>query len=114
LGARGDPLPVGLELQAELVVVHLQVPVSAAINRFGHDFLNFLRQYTDINPVGTIVSKPAEPKAVVETTEKDDIVLERNIGPATAAPAAAASASTSNTAARCCKTKTSPGTTSSA
>src|SRR5215468_11114299 len=80
LRARGDPLPVGLELQAELVVMHSQVPVSAAHNRFRYDILNFLRQYTDIDPVGTIVGKPIEPKAVVEATEKNDIVFERNIG----------------------------------
>ena len=49
--------------------MHFQVPVSAAHNRFRYDFLNFLRQYTDIDPVGTIVGKPVEPKAVVETTE---------------------------------------------
>jgi len=94
--------------------MHSQVPVSAAHDRFRHDFLNFLRQYTDINPVGTIVGKPVEPKPVIETTEKNDIVLERNIGPASAAPAAKTSASAANAATRCCKTKASAGTTSNA
>jgi hypothetical protein len=73
--------------------------------------LYFLGQYTDVDLSGTIVGKPVEPKAVVEATEKDDIVLERNIGPATAAPAANTSASATNAAARCCKAKTSARTT---
>ena len=112
-GARGDPLPVGLKRNSELVVIHSQVPVSPAHNSFGHDLLHFLRQYTDIDPVGTIVGKPIEPKAVVEATEKNDIVFERNIGPATAAPAAkTSSASATNAAARCCKTMNSARTTS--
>ena len=115
-GARGDPLPVGLERQAELVVIHSQVAVSAAHNCFRHDVLNFLRQDTDIRLVGTIVGKPVEAKAVVETTEKNDIVLERHIGPAPAAPTAtsASDTATSHPTARCSKAKTSAGTASNA
>jgi hypothetical protein len=76
--------------------------------------LYFLGQYTDIDPVGTIVSKPVKPKSVVETTKQNDIVLERNIGPAAAAPApetSAAETSTPSVASRCCKPKTSAGAT---
>ena len=94
--------------------MHSQVPVLAAHNGFRHDFLNFLRQDTDIDLVGTIVGKPVEAKAVGETTEKNDIVFERHIGPATAATAAKTSAPTSNVAARSCITKTSAGTMSNA
>jgi len=95
--------------------MHSQVPVLAAHNGFRHDFLNFLRQDTDIDLVGTIVGKPVEAKAVGETTEKNDIVFERHIGPATAATAAKTSASetsTTNPTARCRITKASAGTTS--
>ena len=49
MGARGDPLLVGLERHSELVVIHPQVPVSAAHNSFGPDLLHFLRQHTDID-----------------------------------------------------------------
>jgi hypothetical protein len=94
--------------------MHSQVPVLAAHNRFRHDFLNFLRQDTDIDLVGTIVGKPVEAKAVGETTEKNDVVLERHIGAATAAATAAKTSasetSTSNATARCRITKTSAGT----
>lgn len=78
-------------------------------NCFRHDFLYFLGQYTDVDLSGTIVGKPVEPKAVVETTEKNDVVLERNIGPATAAETSASETSTPDAAARCCITKTSAG-----
>ena len=66
-----------------------QVPVRTAHNCRRPDFLNFLRQYTDIGLVGTVVGKPIESKAVVEMTKKNNVVLERDIGPAstTTAPA---------------------------
>ena len=84
---------VSLKLQSELFVVNPQVSVPAAHNCFRHDFLHFLRQYTDIHLVGAIVRKSIEANAIVEMTEKNDIVLERNIGPASAPPAAKTSAS---------------------
>ena len=70
LGARRDPLPVGLKSQAELVVVDPQVSVPAAHDCLRHDFLHFLRQYADIDLVRAVVGKPIKPEAVVETTEK--------------------------------------------
>ena len=73
-----------------------QVPVRTAHNCLRSDSLNFLRQYTDIGLVGTVVGKPIEPKAVVETTEKNNVMLERDIGPASATTPTAASASTSS------------------
>ena len=78
-----------------------QVPVRTAHNCLRHDFLNFLRQYTDIDLVGTVVGKPIESKAVVEVTEKNNVVLERNVGPAsTTAPAASASTSAASESGR--------------
>jgi len=78
--------------------------------------LYFLGQHADIDPVGAIVGKPVEPKAVVEMAKKNDIVLQRDIGPAAAAPApdtSASETSTPNAASRCCKPKTSARTTRS-
>jgi hypothetical protein len=60
-GARSDPLPIGLEPQAELVVTDPQIPIPATHDRLRPDFLHFLRQYTDIDLVGTIVGEPVEP-----------------------------------------------------
>ena len=73
-----------------------QVPVRTAHNCRRPDFLNFLRQYTDIGLVGTVVGKPIESKAVVEMTKKNNVVLERDIGPASTTTPTAASASTSS------------------
>jgi hypothetical protein len=52
--------------------------------------LHFLRQDADIGLVAAVIAEAIEPKAVVETAEKGDVVLKRNIG----APTTAASSST--------------------
>jgi hypothetical protein len=51
-----------------------------------------------IDLVGSVVGKPVDPETVIETTEKDDVVLERNIRPASAAPAAEESPSRTSAA----------------
>src|SRR4029450_13849076 len=81
LCARCDPLLVGLELQAELVVEDLKIAVPAAHDRLRHDRLRFLRHHADIDLVAAVIAEAIEPKAVVQTTEKGDVVLKRNIRP---------------------------------
>src|SRR4030095_2784459 len=90
LCARRDPLLVGLELQAELVVEDLKIAVPTAHDRLRHDRLRFLRHHADIDLVAAVIAEAIEPKAVVQTTEKGDVVLKRNIGPPATAAASSA------------------------
>ena len=87
LRARRNPLPVGLESHADPVVVDPQVSVPATHNGLRRDFLHFLRQYADIDLVRAIVGKPIKPDAVAQIGKTNNVVLERNIGPPSAAPA---------------------------
>src|SRR5262245_16849405 len=92
--ARSEPLLVGLEFHAELVVEDSQVAVAAAHDRVRHDGPHLLRHDADIGAVAAVVGEAIEAEAVVEMAEQDDVVLERNIGPPAAAAAAAATATT--------------------
>src|SRR5450631_3164529 len=81
--ARCDPVVVGLEGQAKLVVEDPQIAVPTADNRLRHDRLHFLRYDADIGFVAAIVAEAIEPEPVVEATEESDVVLEPDIGPPT-------------------------------
>src|SRR5262245_4880334 len=87
-GARCDPPLVRLQLQAELVIEDHEVAVATLHDRVRHDRLHLLRHDADIGLLAAVIAETIEPKAVVETAEKGDVVLEHNIG----APAAASSA----------------------
>ena len=87
-----------------------QVAVAAALDRLRHDVSDFLCQHTDIGLIGPIIGKTVKSQAVVETTQKDNVVLERNIRPASAAPTSASN----STAARCMEAMASAVTTSCA
>src|SRR5437762_9358331 len=63
MSARRDPLVVGLELQAELVVEDPQIAVAAAQYRRGHDCLDFLRHHANISLVATVVAEAVEAEA---------------------------------------------------
>ncbi len=76
-----------------------QVAIPPALDSLRHDRLHFLRHHADIGLVGAIVGKPVEPETAVETTEKDDVVLEGDIRPASAAPASEAPAAAETPAA---------------
>src|SRR6266849_5132268 len=78
--ARRDPLVVGLELQAELVVEDAQIAIAAAHHRRGHDCLDFLRHDADIDLVAVIVAEAVEAEAVVEVAKEGDVVLECHVG----------------------------------
>ena len=85
---RGDPLIVGLERDAKLVVEYPQIAVAAAHDRGRHDCLDFLSNDTDIRFVAAIIAEAIEAETVIETAEQVDVVLQGNIR----APSAAASA----------------------
>jgi len=69
--------------------VHPEGAVPAAADRIRHDDLHLLRHHADIGLVAAVVAEAIEAKAVVELTEKSDVVLEGDVGPAAPATAAA-------------------------
>src|SRR5262245_38540626 len=87
--ARCDPLLVSLELQAQLVVEDHEVAVLSSHDRLRHDRLHLLCHESDVGLLAAVIAEAIEPKAVVETAEEGDVVLERNIGPPAAASSAA-------------------------
>src|SRR5437016_10677047 len=94
LRAGGEPLIVGLELQAELVIEHPQRAVAAAHDRIGHYSLHFLRHHADIGLVAAIVAEAIEAEAVVEMAKERDVVLEHHVGSPAATTATAAATTT--------------------
>src|SRR5262245_43408901 len=94
-----QPLLVGLELQAEPVIEDAQVAIATAHDRFRHDVLHFLRHHADIGPGAAVVAEAIEAQAVVEMAEQGDVVLERDIRPASTAATAAAAATTAESTA---------------
>src|SRR4051812_34333845 len=97
--ARSDPLIVGLELDAELIVPNAQIAVVGADHCIRSDELRLLRHDADIGLVAAVVAEGIDPKAFVEMTEQHDVVLQRDVGGAPPAPASAAPASTTTHAA---------------
>jgi len=92
---RSQPLPVGLELQTEVVVEHPQIAVASAHDRLRHDLLHFLGDDADIGLIAAVVTEAIDAEAVVEMAEENDIVFERDIGTASAAATAAAATAAS-------------------
>src|SRR5580700_4711100 len=83
---------VTLERHAELVVVHTQIAVAAARGRFRHDLLHLLGHDADIGLVAAVVAEAIEAEAVVEMAEQRDVVLEPDVGSASATAATTAAA----------------------
>ena len=73
--------------------------VLATHHSLRHDWLHILRDHADIGLVAAVVAKAIVAQAVSEMAEKNDIVLQRNIGPSPAATTAASAATTAATAA---------------
>src|SRR5690242_1213561 len=92
--AARDPLPVGLERQSQLLVRNAHVAVSADRDRFRRHALDLLRHHPNVSGVAAVVDETVIAKAVVEPSDEHDVVLEANVGAATA-PAAAAHAAAS-------------------
>src|SRR5262249_59883760 len=82
---RCNPLFVGLELDAQPVVEHAQRAIAIVYNGFRHDRLHFLRNHADIGTIAAVVAEAIVAKAVRQVAEKNDIVLEHDIGPTAAA-----------------------------
>src|SRR4051794_19479598 len=79
MSARRGPLVVGLELQTELVVEDAQIAVAATQYRRGHDCLDLLGHHADIDLVAAVVAEAVEAKAIVEVTEKRNVVLKHHV-----------------------------------
>src|SRR5581483_8097 len=97
--ARGEPLIVALELQPESVVEDKQVAVVTADDGIGRNDLHLLRHHADIGLVAAIVAEAIEAKPVIEVSKQDHMVLERDVGAASAATTAAPAAAAATTAA---------------
>src|SRR5262245_2545492 len=87
---RSQPLVVALEAHAQPVVVHAQDAFRIAAHRIGPHELHLLRHHADIALVAAVVAEAVEAKTIVEATEERDVVLDADVG--------AASASTATTA----------------
>jgi hypothetical protein len=85
---------VGLEPHADFVIEDAQVAVRTALDRIRPNNLHFLRHDADVRLVAAVIGKPVEAKAVVEVTEQDDVVLERDVRTPAATAAAATTATT--------------------
>src|SRR5580692_9755342 len=98
LRARSEPVRIAFERHTELVVVHTQIPVAAARDRLRHDLLYLLGHDADIGLVAAVVAEAIVAEAVVEVAEQRDVVLEHDVGPASATAATAAAATHAATA----------------
>src|SRR5689334_13916499 len=99
--AAGEPVDVGLEFHAELVVVNAQIAVAAARDRLWHHGLHLLRHHADKGLVAAEIAEAIEAEAVIEMAEQHDVVLQRDVGApaaATPTPTAAKTASAATTA----------------
>src|SRR5262249_12028348 len=92
VSARRNPMLVSLELDAQLVIEAPQVAVAPADDRPRRNRQHFLRHHANIGPVAAVVAEAIEAKAVIEMAEKNDVMLERDIGSPSAAAAAATAA----------------------
>src|SRR5580692_8685126 len=96
------PRVVGLELQTEPVVVDPQVAVGAADDGVRPHVLHVLRHDADIRSRLAVIDKAIDAETVVEMAEQNDVVLEPDVGAASAAatrPAAATTATAAGAAA---------------
>ena len=103
--ARRDPMLVGLEFDAKLLVIDPQIAVLTARNRFWCNGLHFLRHHADIGALAAVVAEAIVAEAVVEMAKQDDVMLERDVRTSAATAAATASsaaATTATTTARAC------------
>src|SRR5262249_23263588 len=92
--ARGEPMIVILESYPELLVVHPQIAVSAARHDVRRDLHDLLRHDADVGLAAAVIAKAIEAKTIVQIAEKNDVMLEPDVGAPTpaAAPAAATAA----------------------
>src|SRR5262245_234944 len=96
-----QPLFPGHEFQPETIIVDPQIPVGAAPDCAGFNLLHLLRHDANIGgAIAALVAEAVEFEAIVEPPQRDDVLLEADVGttPATA-PTASAPAASAMTAA---------------
>src|ERR1700750_298405 len=74
LRAAGEPIFVGLEFHAELLVVDAQIAVAATRDGVGHHGLHFLGDDTDECLVAAKIAEAIEAETVVEMAEQHDVM----------------------------------------
>src|ERR1700759_3189343 len=80
LRAAGEPVLVGLEFHAELVVIDAQVAVAASRDRLRHHGLHFLGDDANEFLVAAEIAEGVEAEPVVEMAEQHDVVLQCDVG----------------------------------
>src|SRR5262245_32137179 len=99
--AGGQPIAVFLEFDPEPVVIDPEIAVAAGCYRLRHHALDLLRHDADIGRAAADIAEAVEAKTVGEVTERNDIVLQRDIGaPASTATAAAKTSASAATASK--------------
>src|SRR5262249_49048086 len=88
--ARGEPMVVILEFHPELLVVHPQIAVAAARHDVRRDLHDLLRNDSDVGFAAAVIAEAIEAKTIVQITEKNDVMLEQDVGAPTPAAAPAA------------------------
>ena len=102
---------IRLKLDAKLVIENAQGSVVVTYDGLRHDRLHFLRHHADIHAVAAVIAEAIVAEAVSEMAEKNDIVLERNIGPPSATTTTATAACAHATATATCSHATTAATT---
>ena len=100
LRARGEPVLVGAEFESELVVVDSEIAVPASRDRIGPQRRDLLGDDADIGLVAAEIAESVVAQTIVEMSEQNHVVLQRQIrAPSTAAAAKAATATAAEAAA---------------
>jgi hypothetical protein len=94
LRARGNPLLVSLKLDAYLVVEDPQVAILPPRHCVRLNHLHILRHHADVGSIAAVIAEAIKADTVAEMTEKNDVVLDRDVGSASTATAAATPAAT--------------------
>src|SRR6478609_3164219 len=95
--ARCDPLLVGLESKAELLVEDPQVSVATTSHRLRCNLLHLVRHDTDIGLLAVVVAETIEVQAIGKPAEQHDVVLQGDVRPPSASTAATPSAAATAT-----------------
>jgi hypothetical protein len=93
LRARGNPLLVSLKLDAYLVVEDPQVAILPPRHCVRLNHLHILRHHADVSSVAAVIAEAIKADTIAEMTEKNDVMLDRDVrSPSAAAAATAATA----------------------
>jgi hypothetical protein len=98
LCARGNPLLVSLKLDAYLVVEDPQVAILPPRHCVRLNQLHILRHHADVSSIAAVIAEAIKANTIAEMTEKNDIVLDRDVGSASTATATAAATPAATTA----------------